>query len=397
MSSMAEHLRIAMFSWETMYSPRSGGMSPAVTGLAEGLARRGHDIHVFTRLGEGLPYDEVIGGVHYHRCAFHPGGNVMEYCENMGNSMVERFYGVEDSQGTFDMVHGHDWHVINALDRIKHERGRPVALTFHSTEWGRNGNEFGDWWEFKEISGREWYGGYMADVILTVSHTMKGELKWLYHIPDWKIEVVPNGIDPDNYRKEVDPGRIKERYGIHPLAPLIFFIGRLTHQKGPDLLVEAVPHVLHHRWDAKFIIAGSGMRPHLEYLAQRNGSAHAIQFLDYIPDEEYLDLLNACDIVCIPSRNEPFGLVLLEAWSAGRAVVATDAGGLAENITNFENGILVHRHPESIAWGINYIINDPVGVRALGEKGRQTVEARFSWDRIAERTEEVYKKIYIHE
>jgi glycosyltransferase involved in cell wall biosynthesis len=368
-------------------------MAPAVTELSEALARQGHKVHLFTRMGEDEEALEVIEGVHYHRCAFDPGDGILEYCDNMADSMVERFYQVEKAEGGFDLIHGHDWHVIDGLDRIKKERGRPTFLTFHSTEWGRNGGEFGDWHEFREISGREWYGAYMANRILTVSTTMKGELDWLYQAPGWKVDVVPNGIRAERYQKDVDPGRVKERYGIHPLAPTILFIGRLVTQKGPDILMEAVPRVLAHRWDAKFVIAGDGgMKPHLEYLAQKNLVEGSVIFPGYISDEEYLDLLNASDVVCIPSRNEPFGLVLLEAWSAGKAVVATEAGGLGENIQNFENGILVQRSPESIAWGINYIIDDPGGVRYLGENGRNAAETYFNWDNIARMTVDVYKK-----
>ncbi|MDI6655034.1 MAG: glycosyltransferase family 4 protein, partial [Candidatus Hydrothermarchaeota archaeon] len=232
----------------------------------------------------------------------------------------------------------------------------------------------------------------IAQRITTVSQAMKKELIWLYNIPEWKIDVVPNGIDAEKYQRNLDPGRVKERYGIHPLAPTVLFIGRLVNQKGPDLLVEAVPHVLRHRWDAKFIIAGQGdMQSYLEHRAWELGVANAVNFPGYISDEEYINLLNACDIVAITSRNEPFGMVLLEAWSAGKAVVATDVGGLSENITNFTDGIKVFLYPESIAWGINYVINDAYGVKLLGESGRRKVEREFTWSSVAGKMLRVYK------
>ncbi len=381
-----------MFSWESMHSVRTGGLARSVTEVSEALARKGHDVHIFTRIGENQFELEEINGVNYHRCSFDPGGNIMEYCENMGNSMVEKFYISERIFGKFDVLHGHDWHVINALNRIKTEKGYPFVLTFHSTEYGRNGSEFGDWWEFREISGREWYGCYIADKVITVSHTMKDELMWLYNVPDWKIHVVPNGIKIKDYERKVDAGKIKERYGIHPLAPTILFIGRLVMQKGPDLLIEAIPGILGHRWDAKFIIAGDGgMRGSLEHRAWQLGISHAVRFLGYIPDDEYKDILNACDIVCIPSRNEPFGIVLLEAWSAGKAVVAADVGGLKENIENFITGIKVHLYPESIAWGINYIINDSKGVISLGRNGKRMAKKLFTWDVVARSVLRVYR------
>lgn len=368
-------------------------MALAVSELARSLARLGNEVHVFTKIGANQPDYDKIDSVHYHRCFFDTSGDILWHCEKMCSAMVDRFYATEKIVGRFDIVHVHDWHTINAANHLKQRSGYPFVITYHSTEWGRNGGSFGEWYEFREISGREWYGTYASNRIITVSNTMKNELRWLYGAPDGKIDVIPNGITPEKYEKKIDSGRIKERYGIHPLAPLILFIGRLANQKGPDMLMGAVPSILKHRWDARFIFAGDGgMKGHLEYLSKLFNASHAVKVLGYVSQEEYLDLLNACDIVCIPSRNEPFGLVLLEAWSAKKAVVATDVGGLSENIENFKNGIKVHQTSESIAWGVNYIINDTVGVRRLGEEGYRAVKERFNWDVIAKTTLESYKK-----
>jgi glycosyltransferase involved in cell wall biosynthesis len=182
-------------------------------------------------------------------------------------------------------------------------------------------------------------------------------------------------------------------HGIHPLAPLVLFVGRLAYQKGPDLLLKAIPQVLAKRWDVQFLVAGDGaLRSHLVSM-----SPHLpVQFLGYIDDATHLDLLNACDVMVIPSRNEPFGLVLTEAWSAGRCVVATDVGGLGENIENFVDGIKVPPREESIAWGINYVIDDPVLMQRLGRAGRMKVLTEFDWDLIVEQTLEVYSSALDH-
>jgi glycosyltransferase involved in cell wall biosynthesis len=387
-------LRIGMFSWESMHSVRVGGLAQAVTNLSQALAKKGHEVHLFTRIGENQSEHEQINGVHYHRCKFHHGNNLLEFARNMCGAMVGRFHATEEIAGKFDLVHGHDWLVVDALHELKNE-GYPVILTYHSTEYGRNGGEFGDWWEFGEVSNKEWYGGYIADRVTTISRTMRNELMWLYGTPEWKIDVAPNGGYIQEFTKKVDPGRIKERYGIHPLAPVVLFVGRLVHQKGPDLLIEAVPHVLRHRGDVKFIVAGGGdggMRDYLERRARELKISDSVRFLGYVPDKEYTDILNACDVVCIPSRNEPFGLVLFEAWAAEKAVVATAVGGLGENIENFVDGIKVFGYPESIAWGINYIVSDPVGVRWLGANGKRKLR-KSTWSRQASKYEKIYAKL----
>jgi glycosyltransferase involved in cell wall biosynthesis len=200
----------------------------------------------------------------------------------------------------------------------------------------------------------------------------------------------PMAVIPQAYRAPIDPGAVKQSFGIHPYAPLIMYIGRLAYQKGPDLLVDAIAAVQRHRWDAQVLIAGDGgMRNHLESKARDL----PVKFLGYIPDSAYLRLLNAADIVTIPSRNEPFGLVLLEAWSAGKCVVATNVGGLSENIEHSVNGIKVDVTPDSLAWGIINIIDNPVRVRSLGEKGRRKVERYFQWVPIVNTLMESYKKV----
>ena len=118
-----------------------------------------------------------------------------------------------------------------------------------------------------------------------------------------------------------------------------------------------------------------------------------VRFLGLIPDAEYVRLLNAADLVVIPSRNEPFGLVLLEAWSASRAVVATNVGGLSENIDHLIDGVKVAVNPAAIAHGINRVIGDPSRLRALGTEGRHKIENRFRWDAIAGTFTGIYRAI----
>ena len=103
-----------------------------------------------------------------------------------------------------------------------------------------------------------------------------------------------------------------------------------------------------------------------------------------------IELLNSVDIVCIPSRNEPFGVVLLEAWAAGRPVVAMDVGGLGENIGNFMDGVKVNPHPDSVAWGIMYLLNNPDAMKQISENGRNKVE-QFSWTNIAKQLVKTYR------
>ena len=224
----------------------------------------------------------------------------------------------------------------------------------------------------------------------SVSGVLRDEVISLYQIPEEKCEVVPNGVIPREYQRTVNAERIKQEYGIPADAPMIFFIGRLMHQKGPDLLLDGMPNVLREYPDAHVLIAGEGMM--LAGL-QARVRGMPVRFLGLIPDAEYVRLLNSADLVVIPSRNEPFGLVLLEARSASRAVVATNVGGLSENIDHLIDGVKFGVNPGAIAHGINRVIGDPSRLRALRAEGRQKIETRFRWDAIAGTVHGIYRAI----
>jgi len=132
------------------------------------------------------------------------------------------------------------------------------------------------------------------------------------------------------------------------------------------------------------------MRSFCERRAGELGVQKACRFLGYVSSEEKQKMINACDLVCVPSRNEPFGMIVLEAWDAGKPVVATEAVSI---INNFQDGLLAYIQPESIAWCINRLLKSPEAMKKLAEAGQSRIEKEFSWDWIAEETEEVYAEV----
>ncbi|NYT01358.1 MAG: glycosyltransferase family 4 protein [Methanosarcinales archaeon] len=381
-------MRIAMLSWESLYSIQVGGVAPHVSELSEALARLGHEVHVFTRrFGQG-PYD-LINGVHYQRVDHDQSGHLVHQMDSMCQAMADRFDAVQRLFGRFDVLHGHDWHPVPALNSIKAEHGLPNVLTLHSTKWGRNGNHFGQG-DSQEISHREWLGGYESSQVIVTTSRMREELARVFSIPEYKTWIIPNGIQEGKVRRNLDPGRVKERYGLHPLDPVVLYCGRMSYQKGPDLLVEAVPAVLQRHWNARFVFIGEGeMRWGCTERARQLGVEQYCRFPGYASTAEKVEMMNACDLVCLPSRNEPFGVVILEAWDAGKPVVATDAVSI---INNFQDGLLAYIQPQSIAWCINRLLDDPGEMRRLASAGRRRIGAEFNWDRVADRTVEVYRR-----
>jgi glycosyltransferase involved in cell wall biosynthesis len=383
-------MRIGILSWESLHSIAVGGVSAHVTELAAALERKGHEVHVFTRMGHGQSHYDRIDGVHYHRCAFQLNFDFIREIEDMCRSFVHHVFQVEDFVGPFDVVHAHDWLTANAMIWIKQGRGRKGVLTIHSTEYGRCGNNFygGRSAIIREI---ERAGTYCAHRVIAVSQALRGEIMWMYELPDWKVSVAYNGVNLHHFDGWLSPDGVKARYGIDSMDPMVLFCGRMVYQKAPDLLVEAIPYILRFYPKAKFVFVGDGeMRPHVEWRAHDLGVSHATRFVGFKTGWELIDLYKACDVVCVPSRNEPFGIVVLEAWSAGKPVIATKNGGPDEYVWHEVNGLKIHPHPESIAWGIGTLFTNFEWARWMGHNGRIAVETVFNWDTVGDQVLSVY-------
>lgn len=385
-------MNIALLSWESMHSIAVGGLAAHVSELADALTRRGHEVHLFTRMGEGQALYERIGEVHYHRCPFEAHPDFSTYVSRMCDSFVWHVAETESfMKRPFDLVHGHDWLAVQALVRLKNERGRRAIFTLHSTEYGRRGNTFSDDPMAKRVQHLEWEGAYVAEKIVCVSKTLAREVRDCYQVPAEKITTVYNGVDVAKYDERVNRSQVRRRLDVGEHDPLVFFAGRMAWQKGPDLLLDAVPSLRFEFPNMKVVFAGDGdMRAGLQRRAAETGGLAATRFVGHQSGRSLVELFKTADVVCVPSRNEPFGIVILEAWSAGKPVVATRVGGPAEFVKDYRTGLTVDPVVDDIHRGLRSILHDRDGAEWMGMNGRTEAETRFTWDHAAEQTESIY-------
>jgi glycosyltransferase involved in cell wall biosynthesis len=368
-----------------------GGVAVHVTELAAALERKGHEVHVFTRGRHGQPHYDCIHGVHYHRCGFDLQPNFVDEINNLCRSLVHYVFETENLLGPFDVIHAHDWLTANAMIWIKQGRGRKCVYTLHSTEYGRCGDQFPAGEASVRVRAQERAGSYWADRVIAVSNALRKEASWMYEIPGGKIATVYNGVNVHHYDGWIDPADVRRNYSVGPVDPMVLFSGRMVLQKGPDLLLEAIPSILKFYPRTKFVFAGDGeMRGAVERRSHELGVAHATRFLGYQPSWALTNLYKSCDAVCVPSRNEPFGIVLLEAWSAGKPVVSTRNGGPDEFVWHEVNGLKVYANPDSIAWGLGTLFTNFEWARWMGRNGRIAAESAFTWDAIADHVLGVY-------
>jgi glycosyltransferase involved in cell wall biosynthesis len=196
-----------------------------------------------------------------------------------------------------------------------------------------------------------------------------------------RIRVIPHCLDVTRVQKMANA-----QSGKKPEAPTILYCGRLSPEKGVTLLLDAHDK-LSEKLDSKLVIAGDG--PMRRYVLRRkkqieDASDSVVDVLGSQSPEAVLSMMKAADVVVVPSFEERFGMVILEAMCLKKAVVANDVGGIPEIITNGVNGVIVsHNDPDDMASKITDLLNDPIECRRLGEAGFRTVQERYTVQKIA--------------
>ena len=268
--SPPQGLLISMCAWESLHTIAIGGVAPHVTEISAALARRGHEVHLFVRAGYDMsqPRYELIHAVHVHRVPIELNPDFVTECSNMCHAFVEHMRETEDHLNTvFDIVHAHDWLAAKALVRMK-QMGRKTVFTCHSTEVGRAGRADLDALS-QRVQAIEAEACACADRVIAVSGKFCDEVKAQYlangRSSKDKLRMVYNGIHPEAFREEVDVAVVKQSYGLHPDTPVILSVGRLIPQKGPDILIGAMPKLIETNPDAVVLFVGDGhMRDWLE-------------------------------------------------------------------------------------------------------------------------------------
>lgn len=203
-----------------------------------------------------------------------------------------------------------------------------------------------------------------------------------YGIPGDRVTVIPNGINPEDYR----PGnetRFRRRHGLGD-APFVLFIGRLNPVKGPDLLVRAFCEAGKELGRYHLVLAGpdEGMLPALREIAAGRGAAERVHFVGYLGGAEKARAYHAADLLVVPSRNEAMSIVALEAGAAGTPVLLTDRCGFGQ-VEAAAGGRVVPATEEGIRRGLmDLLLAGPEDLKVMGENLRKLVEKRFTWDSV---------------
>ena len=374
-----------------LYSP-VGGSEVLTYQLATRLAARGHRVRVLSLWPAGERYDfpplSSLALVYpTHRLFVHEGvelyqlrprwGALGQALDVLAPFNLLRYEVARELARGFDLVHNVCREYAAAALRLARESG----ACFVATPLPHPGQLWGGTWRGDLAIYRQ------ADAVIALS---EAERAWYvgWGVDETRVRVI--GLGP-TLKAPGDGAAFRRRYGLD--GPVILFVGRKEPYKGVGALAAAAPLVWRHHPDARFVFVGedSAICPLWDPLRGRKDPR--LVNLPALGEADKADAFAACDVFCVPSRHETFGLVYAEAWFCGKPVVAGDIPPLRSIVDDGVDGLLVRQRPREIAERIVWLLDNPALARRMGEAGQRKVARRYNWERTIAETEDLYSKL----
>lgn len=373
----------------------AGGMSVYIMNLTRELVKSGHKIDIYTRVHKEND-ESVISRKDKIRIMHLKASNPEQYA-------IRLMKYINDNSLSYDIIHCHYYLSGPIGCNIQNKMNIPCVITFHTL--GIMKKIHAQMYDKKRIRIEKSTVNCVRGVISSTS-LEKSELIKYYNADSSKITVIPPGVNHKIFRKYPEiSSRLKLR--LPNDKKIILFIGRIDPIKRINLLIEALGKLTgnHPGFENKFMVLLIGgdiasrsfwQNPEvkkIKTLIVKKNLECCIKFIGSQPHHMLPYYYCASDVVVMPSIYESFGLVVLEAMSSGRAVIASKVGGMAFLIKDRVNG----RHFESeninelsdIVWEL---LNDPKQRQKLGDEAYKTA-GKLSWERQAKETLSLYRKL----
>lgn len=345
-----------------------------VADLVRALASRGHALYLAVR--PDSPLREPLAGViaSWHEMP-------------LRNSLdLQSARAIADliNQHHVDIVHAHVGrdYLVAAL-ASKQAPGAMLVLTRH---------------HYLPLKRNAVYRWMLANVaaVIAVSSGVRDSVIERLGLPPERVHVIPNWLDPSRFQP-IDRAAARAMFRLKA-GLVVACIGQITPAKGQEEFIRAASRVLQTRSDVEFLIVGEEAderQPFTEQLRELAASLNLgdkVRFMGYV--RHIADLIAAVDIVVVPSWDEGFSLVAIEALAARRPVIASKVGGLMEIIKDNSTGVLVPpRDPHSLAHRMMWLLADAPLRDRLALQGQRDVYARFSREHIIDQIESLYVEV----
>lgn len=374
----------------------AGGQNVYVARLSEELARRGHQVTVYTRRDSTdlpdrvpLPGGAVVEHVPAGPPELVPKDDLFPHMPAFGAHLARAWHGDRP-----DLVHAHFWMSGMAAHLGARPHGIPVVQTFHALGTVKRRHQgWRDTSPPQRIGIERQIGQRSARILATCADEVH-ELEAM-GVPAHQVSVVPCGVDAHHFRPGADGTRPPPRRARHRLLAC----GRLVRRKGYDQAIRALTRLP----DTELVIAGGPAAAGLDrdqearrlrHLAHRAGVIDRVRLTGAVDPADMPALIGSSDLVLCTPVYEPFGIVPLEAMACAVPVVATDVGGHRDSVADGITGRLVTpEDPDAVACAAGELLDRPQLRARYGAAGRNRVLAHYTWRRVADGVESVHRQV----
>lgn len=371
----------------------AGGQNVHVAELSAALARRGHQVDVYTRRDDPNLPDRVVTPQGY-TVVHVPAGPPEplpkdELLSYMGP--FAQFLDAEWAADRPDVAHAHFWMSGIATQLAARHLNVPAVQTFHALgvvkrrHQGAQDTSPPDRLHLEATVARSatWVAATCTDEVFELMRMGRSRSR---------ISVVPCGVDLDLFSPD---GPVAPRSDMHRIVS----VGRFVPRKGFDVVVRALPHLP----ETELVIVGGPEQSQLDSdpearrlagLATELGVADRVKLCGSVSRGEMPAILRSADVVACTPWYEPFGIVPLEAMACGVPVVASAVGGMLDTVVHDVTGQLVKpKRPEEVAKAVNILLRNDFLRQSMGAAGRDRARARYSWDRVAADSQRIYDRL----
>lgn len=286
---------------------------------------------------------------------------------------------------TIDIVHATD-HLIPRLPKVPVVATLMDAIPLAHPEWVA--------YSFRRVRNALWRrSAAWANHVVTISNYAKQELVEWFRIPEHRITVTPLGVDQRWFMMpaQADVDRVKANYALP--ERFFLFVGTLQPRKNLARLIAAhrgLPDAL--RRELPLVVVGrAGWGCEAEVAALSEGDNGALRWLRYVPDRDLIPLVSRATALVFPSLHEGFGLPVLEAFAAGVPVISSNATSLPE-VAGDAAILFAPDQVGEMTDAMRLLANDERQAEVLRVRGRERA-ASFTWERTAQMTDEVYRRV----
>jgi glycogen synthase len=375
-----------------------GGAGVYAVNLTRELANLGHEVHVIAPLFANSKEHEGDNGVSIHRINYIHKDYLLLL--SFWISLSRKFKKISKEVGGFDIVNGNQ-----ISDFPLSDTGNPHVVTMHSlaltsaeaekpsrlkriVERGERGESS----FFSKVIENSIVN--RADLLIMNSQYMKRSLLRTYGFPESKIKVIYPGVSIEHqFKITLDEERLlRSRLNVeHNL--IILFVGRLVLRKGLHFLLQAFRILRERITNVSLVVVGDGPeRQRYFNQVESMGLGKDVVFTGFVDKTTLGKIYSLSDVVAIPSLNEPFGIVVLEAMSFGKPVVGSNSGAIPEILQDNLNGRLIDpKNALRFAEAMELYLRDTDLSEKIGRLNYRKVVEDFSWAKTAEQTLGVYK------